>query len=89
MASDLKVTLVESKEGLREPENGFPLALVGAAFGGGVLFLALLVSLVVCIAKWKKRRDIRKAPRVDTIDIYGTYDTTGVTSDYNTLLETD
>ena len=70
-------------------ENGFPLALVGAAFGGGVLFLALLVSLVVCIAKWKKRRDIRKAPRVDTIDIYGTYDTTGVTSDYNTLLETD
>ena len=70
-------------------ENGIPLALVGAAVGGGVLFLALLVSFVVCIAKWKKGRDIRKAPRVDTNDIYGTYDTTGVTIDYSTVEDTN
>ena len=30
----------------------------------GVLSLALLISLGICIAKWKKRRDFRRSPKV-------------------------
>ena len=48
-----------------------------------------MVLLVICLVKCKKMRDIRRKPKVDINDTYGTYDVSGEMSDYTIVEDTN
>ena len=54
----------------------------------GVLLLALVLPLAICLVK-RKRREIRKAPKVDINDTYGTYSLSEEMTDYSTVEDTN
>ena len=51
--------------------------------------MVLLLLTMVCLLKYKKRRDLQRKPKVETNDIYGIYDITGEMSDYTTVEDTN
>jgi len=55
--------------------------LIAGVVSLGLLVLGLIVGLVIC----RKRREFKRTPKVDINDVYGTYDTSGETTDYSSV----
>ena len=79
-------------------EDGFSSPLVvGAASGGVILFLALLLTLAICFIKLRMRemRRMEKAEEeemtanTDVCNVYGVYATTNEESDYSVVIDTN
>merc|ERR1711971_737897 len=74
-----KESVINNATNIPSSENvssDFSLQLVAVAISGA-LILALLVPLVLCLVKYKRRRTFQRKPKVDINDTYGTYDITG------------
>ena len=54
-----------------------------------IIILIIIIVVVVCALKLRSKRKFQSPTKVETNDLYGTYDITGEMSDYSTVEDTN